>query len=181
MLTLNGKSIFLQEFTEDRLSDPSYLMWMRDLEVVTGIYRLEYLLPLSPAEIEKYVHRVMKSERDFFFSIHEKNSGLFIGTVKLGHVDWRTGSADVGILIGDRGSRGRGYSTDAVRTICDYGIHKLSLRKLTGGTASNNHAMIKCFEKVGFVREGTLRKKLLIDGEYVDHILFGLFREEFGS
>jgi len=52
------------------------------------------------------------------------------------------------------------------------------LRKLTGGTPEINTAMCRCFEKVGFMQEGIKRKELLINGKFVDHVLYGLLKEE---
>ena len=120
MLTLNGKICELREFSEDNLSDPRYFEWLRDLDVVTGIYRLEYLKPLSKAEIEAYAREQMKSETKCYFAIYLKENNAFVGTVRLGHIDWRTGTADVGILIGDKANWGKGIATDAVHTICTY-------------------------------------------------------------
>src|ERR1700751_2163081 len=101
MMTLRGEKSYLQEFTEDRLGDGKYVQWLRDLDVVNGIYRFEYLLPLSEKEIIKYAHDMMVSKVDYFFSIHDSESQQFIGTLKLGHIDSRIGTADVGILIGE--------------------------------------------------------------------------------
>lgn len=178
MLTLNGKICELREFSEENLSDPRYIEWLRDLDVVTGIYRLEYLKPLSKTEIEAYAREQMKSETKCYFAIYLKEHHTFVGTVRLGHIDWRTGTADVGILIGDKANWGKGIATDAVYTICTYGFKTLSLRKITGGTSENNAAMVQCFHRLGFKQEGALRKKLLIDGSYHDHLLFGLFKDE---
>lgn len=178
MLTLRGKTCELREFTEANLSDPRYYEWLRDLDVVTGIYRLEYLKPLDRGAIEQYAREQMKSDTKCYFAIYLSDSETFVGTIKLGHIDWRTGTGDVGIMIGDKANWGKGIATDAVHTLCSYAFKKLSLRKITGGTAANNAAMVQCFHRVGFKQEGALRKKLLVEGAYHDHLLFGLFQEE---
>ena len=92
---------------------------------------------------------------------------------------WRAGLADIGILIGDRSYQGRGLAGDAVTTACRYAFDELSLRKMTGGTPAINTAMCKCFERVGFREEGRLRRQLLISGDYCDHVLYGMFKDEF--
>lgn len=179
MLELTGRKIVLREFTAEHLNDPRYFAWLRDLETVLPIYRIEYLLPLNFEALRAYVESLWKSGRDAFFAIHEKESGKFIGTQRIGHIDWRSGIGDLGILIGDRSCWGRGYATDAIHTASRYAFGTLSLRRLTAGTPATNEAMCRCFKRLGFREEGRLRKQLLIGGRYDDHVLFGLLKEEF--
>ena len=179
MLELIGRHIVLREFSKDHLNDPNYFKWLRDQEVVVTIYKMEYLMPLSFDAIVSYVESLWNSGHDCFFAIHEKDTGKFVGTQRIGHIDWRTGVGDIGILIGDRSCWGKGYATDAIRTACSYAFETLSIRKLTGGTPAANEAMCRCFRRLGFSEEGRLRKNLLIRGRYDDHVLYGLFKEEF--
>ena len=181
MLTLTGKQIYLCEFTEENLQDERYFLWLRELDVVTMIYRLEYLMPLQRSEVEKYVRAVFASNSDCLFAIYHTETQEFIGTLKIGHIDWRTGTGDIGLLIGEKKYWGRRIAQEVVSLACKYAFNVLSLRKLTAGTPAVNIAMCKCFEKIGFQREAQLRKSLLIGGEFVDHILFGLFKEEFNQ
>ena len=178
MLTIHGHKACLKEFSEENLCDPRYFGWLRDPEVMRTIYRLEYLMPIQFSEVENYVRGLWASDNDCYFALYGGQGDRFVGTVRLGHIDWRVGLADVGILIGDKSAWGQGLATDAVRTACAYGFRELSLRKITGGTPAINTGMVRCFEKVGFREEGRLRRQLLISGEYCDHILFGLFKEE---
>ncbi|MCX6235976.1 MAG: GNAT family protein [Bacteroidia bacterium] len=178
-LILEGKKIQLKEFDDSNLYDPKYHEWLRDLDVISMIYRMEYLMPIQFSKIEEYVKTMYQSNQDCFFAIYEKETDSFIGTAKLGHINWRSGVCDLGIIIGDSGSRGKGYSKEAAILACNYAFYILSLRKVTGGTYSNNFAMIKCFLHVGFIQEGQKRRELLVKGEFLDHLLFGLFRDEF--
>jgi len=38
--------------------------------------------------------------------------------------------------------------------------------------------MRRCFESTGFTQEGIKRKELLIGGNFDDHILYGLLKED---
>jgi hypothetical protein len=102
MLKIEGKKTYLLEFTEENLRNSRYFDWLRDLDVAQGIYRLDYLLPLAKGEIEKYVRSLLASKNDAFFALHLKENDEFIGTVKLGHIDWRTHQGDVGISTNPR-------------------------------------------------------------------------------
>lgn len=178
MLELKGRKVLLREFSQSHLEDPLYFGWLRDPEVMITVYRLEYLMPMSMDAVRSYVESLWSSGRDCFFAVHEQASGKFIGTQRIGHIDWRTGVGDIGVLIGDRSCWGKGYATDAVATACAYAFSTLSLRRLTAGTPASNEAMCRCFTRLGFKEEGRLRQQLLIRGKYEDHILFGLLAEE---
>ncbi len=178
MLELTGSKIILKEFTRDHLHDPRYFGWLRDIEVVNTIYRIEYLMNTDFAEVEQYFDQLVKGKKDVLFAIHEKESDSFIGTHKIGHINFRSGTADMGIMIGEKDAWGKGYAKDVIRTGASYAFNILSLRKLTGGTISTNTAMCRCFESLGFKAEARLRQQLLFKGEYVDHTLYGLFKEE---
>ena len=177
MLEIRGEKVILREFSRDHLDDVRYVDWLRDPEVTKTIYRMEYLLPLEAEKIRDYARTLMESKTDGFFAIHTLEDE-FIGTLRIGHVDWRAGVADIGILIGDKDYWGKGMAKDAVGAACEYAFSFLSLRKLTGGTAADNLAMCRCFERLGFQKEATLRRQLLTGGRYQDHVLYGLFKDE---
>lgn len=178
MLELTGEKVILREFSKENLYDPRYYEWLRDLDVVTALYRMEYLMPLSFSDIEQYVENMLKSEKDAFFAMYHRASQMFIGTFRLGHINWRSGVADIGIMIGDKEFWGQGLAKETLKLGIHYAFNTLSLRKLTGGTPSSNTSMRHCFEKAGFTQEGLKRKELLINGDYEDHVLFGLLKED---
>lgn len=179
MLRLDGKVCFLQEFAKENLYDPKYFAWLRDLNVMKNIYRLEYLLPIQFAEIENYVIKLIESKNDAFFAIYLKENSDFIGTLKIGHIDWRAGIGDLGIMIGEKKYWGKSIGKDAMSISLRYCFDVLGLRKITAGTISNNIAFKKSAESVGFKIEGVLRKQIFLCGEYFDHLFFGLFKDEF--
>lgn len=179
MLELIGNRVILREFTRENLNDVRYFLWLRDIDVITQIYHRDYLLNLDFSEVEKYVNALMKSGSDCFFAVYDKETTSFIGTQKIGHINWHSRIADIGIIIGDRNYRGKGYSREILQCAMQYAFGPLSLRRLTGGTSGTNVAMQRCFESLGFSREGVLRSNLLINGEYTDHVLYGIMKEEF--
>lgn len=177
-LTIFGENIYLKEFTEDNLYDERYHKWLRDLDVVkTG--KPEYLKPIQFFQIENYVKRLWSSNQDYFFAIYFRKNDEFIGTLKIGLIDWQARTADIGILIGNKDYWGKGICKDAVSTACGYAFKYFGMRKLTGGTLAANVAMCKCFERIGFREEGIRRKQNFFEGEYVNHILYGIFKKEF--
>lgn len=178
-LELSGFKVCLREFSEEHLHDKSYWNWLRDLQVIETINRIEYMMPMRFESIVAYVNKLWNSQTDAFFAIIEKSENRFVGTLRLANINWRLGSAEVGIMIGDRSAWNQGLAKDSVSVVCKYAFEKLGLRRLTGGTPEPNIAMRKCFERLGFKEEGRLRRHVPLGGKLVDRILYGLFSEEF--
>ena len=81
----------------------------------------------------------------FFYLIYFNN--ISIGTIKIGHIDWYTKTADIGIMIGDKNFWNKGIATKSIRTISNIAKKKLKLRKLVAGTPSINIGMVNAFKK----------------------------------
>ncbi len=91
------------------------------------------------------------------------------------------GDAWVYIVVGDRDYWGKGYGTDAMRSIVQYGFVELNLRRITLGLHSYNPRALKSYEKVGFKMEGKMRGEGLRDGQRYDGFYMGILREEWLS
>jgi len=176
MLELRNNDLILREFNISESEFQIYISWVRDIKNVQTIGRLDYLLSMDYQDIREYVSGLKASKNDSFFAVYYKD--IFVGTFKIGHIDWHLGIGDVGIMIGNEQYRGKGLSSQIIALGIDYSFDVLGLRKLSGGCYSTNINMRKCFERNGFVQEGELRQSLFINGEYCSHILYGLLSSE---
>ncbi len=175
---ISFENIELRKFNLTHLNSDEYISWFNDPEVILQINKIDYLINFNQNNIREYVTKLIESEKDCFFSIFEKNKNELIGTIKLGYINWRDSRCDLGILIGNKNYRGHGFGIKSLFLGCLYAFEYLSLRKITGGCLSTNIPMIKSFLKLGFKNEGKLEKNILYKGEFIDHLLFGLFKNE---
>ena len=74
---------------------------------------------------------------------------------------------------------GKGLGTQALKLLCSYGFNYLNLRRINLYTFVTNEVANHIYEKVGFVREGVLRKHTKKNGELVDRYFWGLLKENF--
>ncbi len=179
MFKLEGNLSYLVPFEASHMNSDDYMGWLRDYEVMKTINRFEYLRPVSSEEVRGYCEALMKSPDDVFLALHVRRDDQFVGTVRLARIDHRSGTADIGIMIGNRDYWGQGLATDAIRSLCQFAFINLGLRKLTAGLMSVNPAMLRVFEKLGFQREGLFRQQDRYEDGYADHIYLGCFRDEF--
>lgn len=108
-----------------------------------------------------------------------KFEGATVGWVSLDVTSREHGVASVGYTIAEA-ARGRGIATAAVRQIIALAFDPTgpNLDRLEAVASFHNAGSQRVLEKAGFVREGIARGLLVIRGERVDHVRFGLLRTD---
>jgi RimJ/RimL family protein N-acetyltransferase len=74
--------------------------------------------------------------------------------------------------------RGKEYGTEALQIMVDYLFLTRDTARIEAKTDVKNKAFQRVLEKVGFKREGTIRKSSFCRNEWTDDHLYGLLREE---
>jgi len=72
----------------------------------------------------------------------------------------------------------KGYGSEAIRWILDYGFRIAGLHRIAIGCFSWNEGARKLYEKLGFVLEGRYREALWHDGGWHDIIEFAMLEDE---
>lgn len=105
-------------------------------------------------------------------------SGAPIGHAGLGEMSPEHRRAYAWLTIGDPAFRGRGYGTDAMRTLCRWAFDTVNLAKVELEVVVDNTAAVALYERLGFVREVVRRRAVWVDGAWHDEYLMGLFPSE---
>lgn len=156
----------------------SFVKWDHDSEA----HRLGDSAPArlwSEKKIKEFVEkRDQDQEKSFRFAIRTHAEDKLIGVTSLWVQRWAHGDAWLGIYIGERDHWSKGYGTDAMRLIVQYGFYELNLRRITLGLHAYNERALKSYLKVGFQLEGCVRGEGLRDGVRYDDLYMGLLRDE---
>lgn len=110
------------------------------------------------------------------FSIVELEGGSLIGAATLWGIDTHNRSAHIGLGLLPA-VRGKGYGTDVVAVLCEYGFTVRGLHRLQVETLADNHAMLRAAERNGFVREGVKTASAWVMGEFLDEVLLGMLAQ----
>jgi ribosomal-protein-alanine N-acetyltransferase len=78
----------------------------------------------------------------------------------------------------DRDVAGRGMASLAVALVCDHAFSELGLHRLQADIRPENAPSRHLVERLGFTREGMLRRYLDIDGEWRDHLAYALLADD---
>ena len=100
--------------------------------------------------------------------------GKAIGTIDLFDYDPVNRSVGVGILIQDDADKGKGFATEALNIISDYGKDILNLKNIFASMHASNAISVKLFEKCGYQLVGTKKKNLFSQGEWEDELIYQL-------
>ena len=73
---------------------------------------------------------------------------------------------------------GHGYATEAAGALLRWAFDTLDLNRVQAEADTRNAASARVLEKLGFVREGTLREDCVVNGEVSDSWVYGLLRRE---
>ncbi|SBT40470.1 GNAT family N-acetyltransferase [Micromonospora auratinigra] len=73
---------------------------------------------------------------------------------------------------------GHGYATEAAGALLRWAFETLDLNRVQAEADTRNGASARVLEKLGFVREGTLREDCVVDGDVSDSWVYGLLRRE---
>ena len=154
---------------------PIFVRWFNDPEVRQY---LAMYMPMSMAEEEKWFERQLEDQDSRIFAI-ETEDGVHIGNCGLHNFDWKNRRAVLGISIGEKEYWGKGYGSDAVRTLLGFAFGEMNLHRVQLEVHDFNPRAIRCYEKCGFRHEGRLREARFSDGRYHDELMMGILREEF--
>jgi len=100
---------------------------------------------------------------------------VVVGTMTA-YVSRHHGTADMGILIGDRTRWGKGIGRDAWTTAMRFLLEKLGIRKICAGTLRCNVPMVRIMEASGMVPDGVRVAHELVEGKTHDMLYFAKFR-----
>jgi RimJ/RimL family protein N-acetyltransferase len=139
--------------------------------------------PMSLAQVEARIERLAKEQGDdvYNFLICLLGDERPIGEVSLGHIDRKDGSAELGIFIGEPDEWGKGYGTDAVNALVDFGFGELRLERIWLEVWTENARARRAYEKAGFVYEATLRNDRYEGGRFTSGDVMSILRDEWSG
>ncbi len=178
---LTGERVFLRppkrrdalKWQKLRMSSKSFLVPWEPSWDASSCTRRAYL------RYFKNSNYLANMDRAYSFLIFKTDDKTLLGGINIGNV--RRGvsqSASLGYWIGEKHSR-NGYMKEALKLLIPSLFVDLRLNRIEAATLEENIASKNLLKKIGFKKEGVLRKYLKINGSWRDHILYGLLENDF--
>ena len=110
-------------------------------------------------------------------AIDRASDSSFLGWCSLTRWNPDHRSAALGYCFGEA-AWGHGYATEAARSVLQWAYDTLDLNRVQAETDTRNVASARVLEKLGFLREGTLREDCIVNGDVSDSWVYGLLRRQ---
>ena len=116
---------------------------------------------------------------DLSVAIVERQTGRIVGGSGLHRIDWGIRAFEIGYWI-RQDAEGRGYITETVQLLTRLAFDELDANRVELRIDTRNIRSLRVGERLGFVLEGTLRRKLpAADGTAADMHVLALLPEEY--
>ena len=177
---LTGQRVFLRppkrrdalKWQKLRMSSKSFLVPWEPSWDASSCTRRAYL------RYFKNSNYLANMDRAYSFLIFKIDDNTLLGGINVGNV--RRGvaqSASLGYWVGVNHAR-NGYMKEALQILIPTLFIDLRLNRLEAATLEDNTASRNLLKKIGFKKEGVLRKYLKINGTWRDHVLYGLLEND---
>ena len=163
---LEGKNVNLKLIEKEDLS--LLAEWSNDAEYLGEFI---WLPQQSRTEWEKKYDNLSPDTKWFFI---ERKDGTKIGTM----FHWLIGNLlEISCVLAPN-ARGKGYGVEATQLMVDYLFLSKDITRIQAHTRAENMVSQKVLQKVGFGKEGIIRKSVFSGGEWRDRALYSILREE---
>lgn len=167
---LEGRRVRLRPFSAPDIT-PAYLGWLQDPEVVR--FSNQRFRTHTAETCQAYLTSFNGSS-NFFMAICDRDTEAMLGTMTV-YRSLPHGTADIGIMVGERRVWGQGIGADAFCIVMATLLDSGEIRKITAGTLAANTGMIRIMEKAGMQHEATRRAQEMVDGVPVDVVYYARF------
>jgi ribosomal-protein-alanine N-acetyltransferase len=134
----------------------------------------------DPKLADELIERDLKAmaEGDYVrLGLQRCSDGRLIGVCTLFAFYLPSRRCEVGYILA-RDCWGQGYMHEALEALLDYGFAVLDLNRVEADIDPRNAGSCKTVQRLGFVQEGHVRERWIVDGEVSDSAIFGLLRRD---
>lgn len=149
-----------------------YLFWLRDPSV-NKYLEIRFSKSIEKHELVNFINSMNNSADNLLLGIFLKKNNSHIGNIKLGPIIQEHCRSEIGFLIGEKTSWGKGYASEAISALSEYALNTLNLKKITAGCYEENIGSQRALEKAGFRLEATIPNHVVFNKKRISSLLFG--------
>jgi len=151
-----------------------YTEWLNDMEILVNLHLYNSVISLENEKV--FINELSK---DHNYSIVDLETNELIGNCGFKDIDYTNQIAEAGIFLGNKKFWNKGYGTEAMSLLIDYGFKALNFHNIMLKVFEFNKRAIRCYEKTGFKRIGTRREAMQRDLKKHNIIYMDILPDEF--
>ena len=149
--------------------------WLNDTEVTQYLAAMQTQV-INVKNEKEILERIAKKHT---YSIIDMATNELLGNCGFNDLDNVNQTGEVGIFIGNKNYWNKGYGTEALSLVMDYGFQTLNLHSITLRVDSFNLRAQRSYEKIGFKTAGKIRESVLKGKIRYDLIIMDILYDEF--
>jgi aminoglycoside 6'-N-acetyltransferase len=154
--------------------------WGADRDALWGPYQ-RFQLDHLPQLRQAYQHMGLLSRDSGLLLIETLQNRDVIGFVRYTLIPYPDADApypEIGFGIAKPEARGNGFAKEALKLLVGYLFEGYPVERIIAFTDQENLPAQRVMERVGFQREGTLRRAMFRGGQWQDMVIYGILRRE---
>ncbi|ASJ55813.1 GNAT family N-acetyltransferase [Brevibacillus formosus] len=171
---LEGERVFLRPIGTEDTELYFRSLFNKETRKLTGTQR-----HFTREQIHQYIANKGQDSSSVLLLICLCENDQVIGDIQIGDIDPKNRSAFIRISIDQNAYQGKGYGSEALLLMLDYGFGILNLHRIELNVFAFNERAIHTYEKLGFQREGVQRQALYYNHAYHDSILMSMLADEY--
>jgi len=168
---IEGEHVYLSPMNSEDAE--TYVKWLNNSEIAKYLNIRNSLISLSGEK--EYIENF--SNKEFHMCIVRCDNDELIGNIALKDIDYKNGTAELGIFIGEIGNLSKGYGSEAINLLTNFGFKELRLHTIYLTVFDDNLRAQKAYAKCGFKEFGRRHEALFQDGKYHDLIYMELINK----
>ena len=175
-IEINSERLYLRTLRED--DDESIFNYRSD----SIINQYQGWIPKTIADVNDFIKNRVSPIIDrvdtwYQFAIIKKDQNKLIGDMGVHFLDSDKKQVELGCTL-DKNYQGKGYATEALKKMINYLFNDLEKRRIVTSIDPRNIKSIGLVERLGFRKEAHFRESLLINGEWVDDLVYAMLKDE---
>jgi len=137
-------------------------------------------IPKTMDDVEAFIGKTSQINEPgtwFQLVIIEKESGKIAGDLGIHFFDAENRQVEIGCTL-SKTAQHKGYATEAVSKIAEYLFQELKKHRIIASVDPDNKNSIRLMERLGFRKEAHFVESLLINGKWVDDLVYALLERD---
>ena len=138
-------------------------------------------IPKTIHDVEIFIGKISTkfNEPDTWFQlvIIEKKTQKIIGDLGIHFFDSDNKQVEIGCTL-NNDFQNKGYATESTKIVIDYLFKRLNKHRIITSIDPNNINSIRLVERIGFRKEAHFIKSLLVNGKWVDDLIYALIEKD---
>lgn len=138
-------------------------------------------VPKELNEVDEFIAKnpikFNQPESWFQLVIIEKKSNKIVGDIGVHFIGEDGFQCELGCTLSKK-QQGKGFATEAMKVTIDYLFNSLNKHRIICSVDPQNISSIHLIERLTFRKEAHFKESLLVNGEWVDDVIFGLLKSD---